>query len=124
MYNCKCIRCDSSFLGKYPKTKICKGCSLRGQPRGESHWNYKDGDYTYETIRTEIRETHRYCGVCSKDLRTATRWKWVIHHKDHNHFNNDIDNLQLLCKSCHAKEHEVNSNFEGATTIPKGSRAK
>ena len=26
-----------------------------------------------------------------------------LHHKDGNHFNNDLDNFQLLCPNCHAK---------------------
>ena len=29
----------------------------------------------------------------------------VVHHKDHNKLNNSIDNLELLTKSEHAKEH-------------------
>lgn len=36
-----------------------------------------------------------------------------------------ILDLELLCKSCHAKEHEVVTNITGrATTIPTGSRDK
>lgn len=26
-----------------------------------------------------------------------------LHHKDGNHFNNELDNFQLLCPNCHAK---------------------
>lgn len=26
-----------------------------------------------------------------------------LHHKDGNHFNNSLDNFQLLCPNCHAK---------------------
>jgi hypothetical protein len=29
----------------------------------------------------------------------------VIHHKDENPWNNDISNLELLCRSCHARHH-------------------
>ena len=25
-----------------------------------------------------------------------------VHHKDGNHYNNDLDNLQLLCPNCHS----------------------
>lgn len=29
-----------------------------------------------------------------------------MHHKDRNKLNNNFDNLEVLCKSCHAKEHQ------------------
>lgn len=29
-----------------------------------------------------------------------------VHHRDENHRNNVISNVTLLCRSCHAKEHE------------------
>jgi 5-methylcytosine-specific restriction endonuclease McrA len=25
-----------------------------------------------------------------------------LHHKDRNHFNNDLNNLQILCPNCHS----------------------
>lgn len=124
MYNNICIRCNEEFLGAFPKSKICKSCTYRGQPRGEDHWNYKDGSYTYETIRNELRISIRYCERCKKDLIDAEHNFWAVHHIDHNHYNNDINNLELLCKRCHQIEHDCVKNFEGATTIPKGSTAK
>ena len=93
-------------------------------PRGEGHWNYKDGSYTYETIRSEIKNKVRYCERCNKDLVNAGHYEWAVHHKDHNHYNNDGSNLELLCKRCHQIEHDCHLNFEGATTISKESTAK
>lgn len=119
-----CIRCNSNFEGRYPKSKICKACSKRGAKRGEAHWNYKDGSYTYETIRAELKVQYRYCAHCNKDLLDATHYEWVIHHKDHDHYNNSESNLELLCKRCHQVEHECWRAFEGATTIPNGSTLK
>lgn len=29
-----------------------------------------------------------------------------IHHKDMNHFNNALENLEILCANCHTKEHK------------------
>ena len=124
MYNCICIRCDANFLGKYPKTKVCKQCSKRGQPRGEKHWNYKTGAYTYETFRKELRDAKQFCERCKKDLSCAGHYEWVIHHIDHDHYNNELNNLELLCKRCHQIEHDCVGNLEGATTIPRGSTAK
>jgi 5-methylcytosine-specific restriction endonuclease McrA len=75
-------------------------------PRGSKHWNYKSGSYTYETIRKEIKERYKKCSRCGVDLLEAGHYMWVIHHRDHNHFNNNENNLELLCKRCHQKEHK------------------
>ena len=32
-----------------------------------------------------------------------------LHHKDHNHFNNDLNNLEVLCSNCHAQRHGYSS---------------
>lgn len=119
-----CIRCKKDFQGKYAGSKICKACSFRGMKRGVLHWNYKDGSYTYETFRKEIKESKRFCERCSEDLNTATKGMWCVHHKDHDHFNNEMSNLELLCKRCHQIEHECWKAFEGATTISKESSSK
>lgn len=36
--------------------------------------------------------------------------KLIVHHFDYNFLNNEIDNLQILCKHCHSKEHINNSS--------------
>lgn len=119
-----CVRCTEDFEGRYPKSKICKSCSKQGMPRGTAHWNYKDGAYTYETIRNEIKQDVGCCERCSADLTNATHYQWVVHHIDHDHYNNDRANLELLCKRCHQIEHECWKAFEGATTISTESTAK
>lgn len=101
------------------------GVGKGGYPhRGTAHPLYKHGRYTYETTRSEIKEEVGACERCSVDLREATHYQWVIHHRDHDQYNSSRDNLELLCKRCHQIEHECVRAFEGATTIPQGSRAK
>ena len=51
----------------------------------------------------------RKCESCG-----LTEWKGEeipleLHHIDGNHFNNDLDNLQLLCPNCHS----FTDNFRG-----------
>ena len=29
-----------------------------------------------------------------------------LHHKDFNHYNNSLDNLQILCANCHMQAHD------------------
>lgn len=80
-------------------------------PKGTAHLLYKHGKYTFETIRYEIKDSVRYCQRCSKDLIDAKQHFWVVHHKDHNHWNHELTNLELLCKQCHQIEHECWKNF-------------
>lgn len=32
-----------------------------------------------------------------------------LHHKDFNHFNNTLENLQILCSNCHMQAHGYNN---------------
>lgn len=45
------------------------------------------------------------CEVCSYDSYQEVL---QIHHKDRNRKNNDLDNLIVLCPTCHAEEHYAN----------------
>lgn len=74
--------------------------------KGAANHRYKHGKYVFETLRTEIKEQRRYCERCNKDLIDATHYMWVVHHKDHDHWNHVESNLELLCKQCHQIEHE------------------
>ena len=83
---------------------------------GKDNFNYKNGLGIFAKIRFSIKERIRYCERCSKDLKDAGRYFWVIHHKDHNRQNNELSNFELLCKRCHQMEHECLKSFEGVTT--------
>ena len=49
------------------------------------------------------------CFYCQENDKS----KLVVHHIDKNFLNNDIENLQILCNSCHRKQHkEDNSRFK------------
>lgn len=105
--------------GLVQKPYVGKG----GNPnKGISNPMYKHGMYVFETLRAEIKAQRRYCERCNTDLEEATHYFWVVHHKDHNHWNHDLNNLELLCKRCHQVEHECHLAFtKGATTISKES---
>lgn len=74
---------------------------------GKNHWNWQDGkslekygkDWTKE-LKQKVRKRDEFkCQKCKrkKDL--------VVHHKDFNKKNNKINNLRVLCRSCHIKLH-------------------
>ena len=60
------------------------------------------------------------CERCGKDLEDATRWKWCVHHKDHDHSNHELSNLELLCKRCHQLEHSCQDNLKVQRLSRKG----
>lgn len=142
-----CTDCGAEYSPSGPAARYCSECaeqrrrdSVRkqilkrtkmpgvgkgGHPhRGEAHWNFRHGRWTYETVRREIKQEVGCCQRCDVGLRDAGHYEWVIHHRDHNPYNWHRDNLELLCKRCHQIEHECWKAFEGATTIPQGSTAK
>ncbi|QHJ82212.1 MAG: HNH nuclease [Bacteriophage sp.] len=98
--------------------------SGNAQGKGTASPYYKHGWFIADRLRPEVK-ARRYCERCQCDLASADRWHWVVHHRDHNHYNNVIENLELLCKRCHQIEHECHLAFvKSATTIPEGSRTK
>lgn len=46
------------------------------------------------------------CGRCEKTAPLKPSRHWIVHHKDGNHDNNEIGNLELLCRKCHSLLHQ------------------
>lgn len=72
---------------------------------------FKHGIAFFRRERPVIKAERRYCERCDKDLIDAGPKMWTVHHKDHNHYNNDPANWELLCKRCHQLEHDCVSAF-------------
>lgn len=145
-------QCGTVYLPKGPAAKYCPACAeanskeskrrsaqaykIRhglvanpgvgkgGSPtRGDNSVCYKNGIAFFMKSRRRILEERRYCERCEKDLKDATRYHWVVHHRDHDRSNNTEANFELLCKRCHQLEHDCQNAFlSRATTIPEGSR--
>lgn len=91
------------------KSIRCKSCSNRNRKGlyknrvenriGIKAPNWKGGRSNYYYRKLKKKELCERCN--SKRFLD-------IHHKDYNHHNNDINNLQVLCKSCHLKEDYKN----------------
>jgi len=45
------------------------------------------------------------CMICGKE-KTNDNFDLIVHHIDKNPFNNKIENLMVLCQSCHIKQHK------------------
>lgn len=42
------------------------------------------------------------CEICGVSVWQGIKLPLELHHKDGNHFNNEFDNLQILCPNCHS----------------------
>lgn len=79
---------------------------------GQAH-NKNKYDYTRFQNGKAIKSTNalnalahlrgRKCEVCNLDSWNGKDIPLEIHHKDGNHLNNELNNLQLLCCNCHAQ---------------------
>lgn len=79
--------------------------------KGEKNQNYKHGRYTFRNYARELVRLGVPCNKCGKDLTGATRGYWCGHHKDHDPTNNNLNNLEILCKRCHQIHHESHHSF-------------
>ncbi|MCH1964374.1 HNH endonuclease signature motif containing protein [Clostridium perfringens] len=88
-------------LGVFKRRKYCsvKCMKLDYLNIGENNSNWSNSHTTARIINKEILKKNK-CELCEKT------GKLDVHHIDGNFQNNSIDNLQILCRSCHNKIHK------------------
>ena len=75
------------------------GIASRGRGRmGTENGRYKDGKQS--TLYRQMIEKDK-CATCSKTIRL------VVHHSNGDHLDNHLENLQILCESCHNRYHKT-----------------
>src|SRR3990167_2330507 len=110
--NKKCLRCKKPLVRKwfpksnrwedpivYGKRIYCDQKCLKGIHR--HLWKKKvqkwEGNYRARQLFKKIG----VCEICKEKKRTE------IHHKDENKLNNNLKNLQEICRGCHTKQHQT-----------------
>lgn len=58
-------------------------------------------------IEDGIKEAR--CEICGLSEWMGKPIPLELHHKDFNHYNNDLENLQILCSNCHMQAHNYNN---------------
>lgn len=84
----------------------------KGQQKGpnkyknSSYYTKKNGPFIHSTALREklIREGLKQdkCELCENTYWLGKHIPLELHHKDGDHFNNELENLQILCPNCHA----------------------
>jgi 5-methylcytosine-specific restriction endonuclease McrA len=82
---------DPQYLKKLSEVK--KGV-LNPNYNGGNSRNYKE----YSNISKSLVQKCSYCGNTNK---------LIVHHIDLNYKNNDINNITIVCRSCHNKIHKT-----------------
>lgn len=95
-----CTQCNKNKQTPAPKSKLgykrylelCSSCSKRKYGLGVSSTN-----------RFYSKYKDQQCAECG--FVAVNSCQLDIHHKDHNHTNNDLSNLITLCANCHRLKH-------------------
>ena len=109
---CKELLCKPSTLDGYLKkfnieykgNRGAKGYKI-GEKKESSFYTEGEKLITSSRLRKKLIEEgikpHR-CEICENDKWLDQKIPLDLHHIDGNRFNNSLDNLQILCKNCHA----------------------
>lgn len=92
----ECEICHRQYLRRIKekyKTNICNLCICNFNGKK----SYKTGIGNY--VKRALEKYGNFCSIC-KNLENIE-----VHHVDFDRSNNIIENLQVLCKSCHKKIH-------------------
>ena len=92
---------------EYAGTRGCKGLS---KPNGHElsllEYLEKSIDIQSNKVRKKLLDEgykEYKCECCGLTEWLGEPIPLELHHKDGNHFHNELDNFQLLCPNCHAK---------------------
>ena len=110
----KQLNCKQETLNNYLKKMGIEYAGQQnkvGQQKGPN--TYKPAMYYIENNITlpssRLREKlfkdgikERKCEICGAFIWQGKQLPLELHHKDGNHFNNSLDNLQILCPNCHS----------------------
>ena len=78
---------------------VALGVGSGGNQWGRKNHRFMDGQSKYRRNFERTFPLQRSCEIC---LGTQNL---VVHHVDRNRENNRMDNLVMLCRSCHAQVH-------------------
>jgi predicted nucleic acid-binding Zn ribbon protein len=104
-------RCRNAFNSLKHRVKTgkikCPGVGSGGNQFETDNHQYKHGKNTYHN--KAFRKLPNMCNRCGSEEFL------LVHHIDHNRDNNELYNLEILCKRCH-QEHHCKRDSKGMYT--------
>lgn len=88
-------------IGAFMRRKYCdRECMKRAFVKiGKNNRSYSSAHTTARHIAYLLEGKDKKCEICGSEINVD------VHHKDGDYTNNVPENIQLLCRSCHLKEH-------------------
>ena len=111
-FMCRELKCKPETLNSYLKKLNIEysgnqgGKGIKTDPKYKTAEEYsknpnaKSHTLLMKLIRDGIREDK--CEICGITYWNGKHLPLELHHKDNNHFNNNLDNLIILCPNCHS----------------------
>ena len=112
--NCNCSECGKQFYkpksklgnsksGLYFCSRICKDKAQRIggiEAIMPDHYGLGNGEFSYRELA--FSNLPHVCCICNYSTYPETL---IVHHKDRNRHNNILENLCVLCPTCHTTIH-------------------
>ena len=111
-FMCRELKCKPDTLNSYLKQMGIEyagnmgGRGIKTDPKYKTAEEYiqsscvKSHILKQKLIRDGIKENK--CEICGYSEWLGQPIPLELHHKDGNHYNNNLDNLQVICPNCHA----------------------
>lgn len=123
-YMAKELRCKPETLNSYLKTMDIQYSGTKGWKRGHARVpneyipaseyvkckNVRSHILRNKLLSEGIKECK--CECCGLSEWMGEEIPLELHHKDGDHYNNDFDNLEILCPNCHAWKHRLNKTIK------------
>lgn len=105
-----CLICKIPILARFNKKTCSRTCANKHRAgiRYKLNLPRKDKVANERMLKLRLFKVRGHtCEICGYDKIEILH----VHHKDRNHQNNIIENLQLLCPNCHYEEHYLNKSW-------------
>jgi len=104
-----CVVCKKPMLSSLNKKTCSRGCSNKHRIGIKYKQNRpRDKVKSYQALKVRLLNSRgKTCERCSYSKFEILQ----VHHKDRNHSNNDLANLELICPNCHFEEHYLEKSW-------------
>lgn len=89
-----CKRCRKAFASESRGYRLCAGCYKKTD-------NYPREFYKRRKV---LVNQNSECKICRRK-QGENHTELHLHHIDENTYNNDVNNLEVLCYQCHISSH-------------------
>ena len=124
-YMCQQLGCKQDTLNSYLKKmgiEYAGQQNKKGQQKGpnayipamhyiENHLPIQSHKLKEKLIRDGIKQN--CCELCGASEWLGCQLPLELHHKNGNHFDNELDNLQILCPNCHSVQEGNSGSNKG-----------